>query len=156
MHIELIQGDCLEVMRGLGRVDAVITDPPYGTTGNKWDTEIPLGVLWDRIGEVCAVMTASQPFTTTLIASNRDGFSYCWVWNKKLAGNGILAKRQPLKIHEDVVVFNSRYYPQMRKGKARWKGGIEDKHGTFGNAKSEKVWSDEYYPVSILSSLVRG
>ena len=26
----LILGDCLEVMPGLGRVDAVVTDPPYG------------------------------------------------------------------------------------------------------------------------------
>lgn len=26
----LIQGDCLEVMRELGEVDAVVTDPPYG------------------------------------------------------------------------------------------------------------------------------
>lgn len=30
--VELIQGDCLEVMRGMGdkSIDAVITDPPYG------------------------------------------------------------------------------------------------------------------------------
>ncbi len=26
----LILGDCLEVMPTLGRVDAVVTDPPYG------------------------------------------------------------------------------------------------------------------------------
>jgi len=26
----LLQGDCLEVMLGLGKVDAVVTDPPYG------------------------------------------------------------------------------------------------------------------------------
>lgn len=28
----LILGDCMEVMPNLGRVDAVVTDPPYGTT----------------------------------------------------------------------------------------------------------------------------
>lgn len=26
----LYQGDCMDVMQGLGRVDAVVTDPPYG------------------------------------------------------------------------------------------------------------------------------
>lgn len=32
----LIQGDCLEVMKELGEVDAVVTDPPYGIgEGNK-------------------------------------------------------------------------------------------------------------------------
>jgi len=98
------------------------------------------------------VMTASQPFTTSLIASNMRMFKYCWVWNKSLAGNGLLAKKQPLKIHEDVVVFNAGvYYPEMRKGKARWKGGMKDRHGTFSNAEAPKVWNDEYYPVSIIN-----
>ena len=44
--IELIQGDCLEVMRGMadGSVDAVVTDPPYGLgfRGNEWDEEVPV------------------------------------------------------------------------------------------------------------------
>lgn len=46
MTVKLIQGDCLEVLKTLdaGSVDAVITDPPYGTktyaTDNAvdWDT----------------------------------------------------------------------------------------------------------------------
>lgn len=37
---ELLQGDCLEIMPGLGKVDAVVTDPPYGIgiDGNKAST----------------------------------------------------------------------------------------------------------------------
>lgn len=156
--IQLVQGDCLELMKDIpdGSVDMVLTDPPYGTTACKWDTVIPLEPMWERLKRViklngAIVMTASQPFTTTLIASNIKNYKYNWVWNKALAGNGILAKKQPLKIHEDVIVFNSKIYqPEMRKGKARWKGGIKDKHGTFSNAEAPKVWSDEYYPVSII------
>ena len=39
----LIQGDCLEVMPLLGKVDAVVTDPPYGLgkkmSGGTWATK---------------------------------------------------------------------------------------------------------------------
>lgn len=34
--VRLILGDCREVLPGLGRVDAVVTDPPYGM---NWDTD---------------------------------------------------------------------------------------------------------------------
>ena len=41
--INLMQGDCLEVMKDIksGSVDAIICDPPYGTTACKWDSVIP-------------------------------------------------------------------------------------------------------------------
>ena len=32
---ELYQGDCLEIMPHLGKVDAVVTDPPYGINADK-------------------------------------------------------------------------------------------------------------------------
>ena len=152
--------DCLEGMKRIAdkSIDMILCDLPYGTTACKWDTVIPFEPLWEQYERIikdngAIVLTASQPFTTSLISSNIKHFKYCWVWNKKLAGNGILAKIQPLKIHEDIVVFGKgkiNYFPSMRKGKARYKGGIKDKHGTFSNAESEKVWSDEYYPTSIL------
>lgn len=155
----LYKGDCLETMPSIQKkVDLVLTDPPYGTTACKWDSIIPLEPMWEQLKRVikpngAIVMTASQPFTTTLISSNLPMFKYCWVWNKALAGNGILAKVQPLKIHEDVCVFAKgkvKYFPIMRKGKGRYKGGIKDKHGTFSGAEAPKVWSDEYYPTTIL------
>ena len=153
---KIICGDCLEVMKGIpdGAVDLVCTDPPYGTTGNKWDIIVPLGALWfefNRLSGGKLVATSSQPFTTDLISSNRDNFKCQWVWNKGLAGNGILAKRQPLKIHEDVCIFGDVIYrPQKIKGIARFKGGIRDKHGTFGKSKAPIVFNDDYYPVSIV------
>jgi site-specific DNA-methyltransferase (adenine-specific) len=66
---------------------------------------------------------------------------------------GTTGKRQPLKIHEDVVVFGKgtcRYNPIKRKGVYRAKGGITDKHGTFNGAGSEITFNDEYYPESII------
>lgn len=44
----LILGDCLEEMEGIDdrSVDLVLCDLPYGSTGNKWDSMIPLAQLW--------------------------------------------------------------------------------------------------------------
>ena len=37
------QGNCLELMKQIpdGKIDFILTDPPYGTTACKWDTVIP-------------------------------------------------------------------------------------------------------------------
>ena len=96
------------------------------------------------------MLTASQPFTTALIASNLNGFRYCWVWDKKIAGNPLLAKRQPMKRHEDICVFSTRphaYYPQMVTGKLRTKGGGRSK--LFDMELTSSV-NDQYYPTSII------
>lgn len=119
---KITQGDTLEEMRKLTdkSVDMILCDLPYGTTACKWDTIIPFEPLWaeyERVikGNGAIVLTASQPFTTALIASNMGNFKYCWVWDKKSISNPQLAKIQPLKSHEDVCVFGKgklNYYPQ--------------------------------------------
>jgi len=82
----LIQGDCLEVMPGLGPVDCVLTDPPYGTTACKWDSVIPFAPMWAHLKRIvkpsgAIVLMASQPFTSALVMSNVAIFKYCWVWD---------------------------------------------------------------------------
>ena len=125
----LLFGDCLERMKEIpdASVDMVLTDPPYGTTACKWDSIIPLELMWEQLKRIikpngAIVMTASQPFTTTLISSNMKMFKYCWVWDKKKGGNIQVLKWQPYKVHEDVVVFSSgtvKYYPIKTKQKER-------------------------------------
>lgn len=112
MSMQLMQGDCLELMRSIpdGSVDMILCDLPYGTTACKWDTVIPFEPLWAQYRRIAKrnaaiVLTASQPFTTALIASNVDLFRYSWVWEKDQGVNFMSAKRQPLKVHEDVCVF---------------------------------------------------
>lgn len=121
----LYRGDCLKWMSVIpdGSVDMILCDLPYGTTACKWDTVIPFEPLWTQYRRIAKrnaaiVLTASQPFTTALIASNMREFSYCWVWNKGVAANFVQAKRMPLKTVEDVCVFSPsgkmpRYFPQM-------------------------------------------
>lgn len=118
----LYLGDCLEVMAGLpdGSVDLVLCDLPYGKTACKWDSVIPFKPLWAQYRRVtkpnaAIVLTASQPFTTALIASNMREFRYCWVWVKSRVTGFVHAKSQPLRCVEDVVVFYRRrptYHPQ--------------------------------------------
>lgn len=154
---ELHLGDCLELMKDIpdGSVDMVLCDLPYGTTACKWDSVIPFEPLWEQYRRIAKknaaiVLTASQPFTTALIASNLKGFRYCWVWDKKISGNPFLAKRQPMKRHEDVCVFSAKphaYFPQMVTGKMRAKGGGHSK--LFDVALTSSV-NDQYYPSSII------
>lgn len=112
-NLWLMHGDCLERMKEIpdGSVDAVICDPPYGTTACKWDSVIPLEPMWAELKRVtkplgAIVMTASQPFTTTLIASNMPMFKYCWVWQKNMVSGVAQAKNKPITQHEDIVVFS--------------------------------------------------
>ena len=162
-NIQLYKGDCLEVMDELieqgVKVDAIITDPPYGTTACKWDSVIPFDEMWKRLNKLikpngAIVLFGSEPFSSQLRCSNLKNYKYDWVWNKKLAGNGILAKKQPLKIHENVIVFNSKIYiPQMTTGKLRKKLTnnlkISEINGGDGVKRATETFNDQYYPTSI-------
>ena len=156
--IDLIKGECLEVMKQIpsGSVDAIITDPPYGTTACKWDSVIDFELMWEQLNRIikpngAIVLFGSEPFSSALRMSNIKNYKYDWIWNKKLAGNAINAKRHPLKIHETISVFNSKIYiPQKTKGKMRKKMGFtnQPKHiGKVGEAK--ETMNDLYYPKSI-------
>lgn len=50
MTVELILGDCLEVMKGMddNSIDTIITDPPYGLEfmGKDWDKGVPGIPFW--------------------------------------------------------------------------------------------------------------
>jgi DNA modification methylase len=136
----LMLGDCLERMKEIpdGSVDMILTDPPYGTTACKWDSVIPLDLMWDQLKRIikpngAIVMTASQPFTTTLISSNMKMFKYCWTWDKVKPSTGLHAKVMPLRSTEDIVVFGKGkilYKPQMVNKKLR----VEDKNDSNGEA----------------------
>lgn len=160
-NIELIHGDCLEVMHSIpdGSVDMIMADLPYGITQCRWDSVIPLEPLWAHYKRVikrngAIVLTASQPFTTTLIASNMAMFKYEWVWDKAQSGNHGLAKYQPLKVTESVLVFSKDthfYKPIMRVGKARKRGGSAKYSPIATGIKPNYVsYSDKYYPTNII------
>ena len=125
--MKLINDDCLKVLPTLesNSVDLILTDPPYGTTRNKWDSVIPLDKMWVELKRVSKDNTASvifsqNPFTSVLVSSNLDMFKYNWIWMKPQGTGHLNAKKYPLKNHEDICVFSlkpHKYNPQMTKGK---------------------------------------
>lgn len=125
---KLYNGDCLEVMDKLieegVKVDAIITDIPYGTTACSWDSVIPFEEMWSRLYKLKKnentpmVLFGSQPFSAKLICSNIKDFRYEWIWEKQYATNFMSAKKNPLKYHENILVFSEKtanYYPQQYK-----------------------------------------
>ncbi len=158
-------GDCLEIMPSIldKSIDMILCDLPYGTTACKWDTIISLESLWKEYkriikGNGAIVLTASQPFTSILVTSNIKWFKYCWVWNKAKAANYVNAKLQPLKIHEDIVVFcnGNKYIPQKTQGKFRKKGGYTVNREVAIAQNPTFEFNDTYYPKSILDFSVAG
>ena len=105
-------------------IDAIICDLPYGTTACKWDSVIPFEPLWAQYKRIikdngAIVLTASQPFTTVLIASNIKQFKYNWVWKKPQGVDPFQVKNRPLNNIEDICVFakgKANYNPQMEIG----------------------------------------
>lgn len=155
---ELYQGDCLEVMDKLIKqgieVDAIICDPPYGTTGCKWDSVIPLNEMWDRInklikpnGAIC--LFGNEPFTSCLISSNLKGFKYKWDWNKKIPSGMSYARYRPMQQIEDICVFTKNgektiYNPQMIKRDKPIKSGGTKHSETAPIAYKDKNFKRTY------------
>ena len=122
---EILLGDCLELMKDIpnGSIDMILCDLPYGTTACKWDIIIPFDKLWEQYNRIikdngAIVLTASQPFSSALVISNTKLFKYEWIWDKNSSTNPMIAKIQPIKVHESVLVFSKgkiKYNPQMQE-----------------------------------------
>lgn len=113
MKYKIFHGDCLHHLKNIPKnsVDLILTDPPYGTTAAHWDKVIDFEKFWSETDRILthngsAILTASQPFTTMLISSNIEQFKYCLVWEKSRGSNFVHSKYQPMKTHEDIVVFS--------------------------------------------------
>lgn len=191
MNIDLRLGDCLELMKTIedNSVDLILADLPYGTTECKWDSIIPLNELWKQYKRLlkkkgCIVLTGTQPFTTKLISSNYDMFKYELIWDKVLPTGFANAKYQPMKQHENILVFangKTTYNPQKIKrdkprkynrthkkyeGSENLKGGHDGKDRVleyyeprsiqkFSNANQKKKVHQTQKPLALFEMLVK-
>ena len=124
--IKLYKGDCLELMKDIPdkSIDMILCDLPYGTTACKWDTVIPFEPLWEQYNRIIKdngviVLFGNEPFSSQLRMSNLKNYRYDWKWDKCTHSNPLLAKKQPLRVYEDIMVFYKKqptYKPQMTKG----------------------------------------
>jgi site-specific DNA-methyltransferase (adenine-specific) len=119
--ITLYEGDCLELMKHIPdkSIDAIITDPPYGTTACKWDSVIPFDLMWEQLNRIikrngAIVLFGSEPFSSALRMSNINNYKYDWYWIKDRGSNFLNAKKQPLRNIEVISIFNiKKYFPIM-------------------------------------------
>ena len=161
--IDLKHGDCLELMKDIPdkSIDMILCDLPYGTTQNKWDTVIPLNDLWNQYKRIikdngAIVLFSQPPFDKILACSNLKMFRYEWIWQKENSTGFLNAKKMPLKIHENILVFYKKlptYNPQMRLGfkPYRCKQG---RHTTnYGDYKRGHLTESngERYPIDIIN-----
>ena len=137
----LINEDCLKAMeflieKGI-KVDAIITDPPYGTTACGHDIRLPFLSLWDKLGPLikdngAIILFGSEPFSSILRTHNTETYKYDWIWKKDRPSGHLNAKKQPLRNVENIMVFYSKqctYNPIMTEG--------EPSH-SIGNAINDK------------------
>lgn len=157
----LHHSDCLVGLSRVetGSVDLVLCDLPYGTTNCAWDSVIPFEPLWEQYRRIvkpagALVLFAAQPFATALINSARKLFRYDLVWEKPSPVGFANSHRQPLRSHEQILVFYKRqptYNPQgliklekpvIRRG---GKGG-----SVYRSMSGESVQQYTNYPRSVL------
>ena len=164
--IDLIPGDCIEKMQEIPKksIDLILTDPPYGTTACQWDNVIPLRPMWEQIWRVLkpngsCCLFGSEPFSSLLRHSQLKYFKYDWIWNKGV-GQGLLAKKRPIKTHEIVSVFYKKqplYNPIMGQKKPENARGISKTcvDNTKGNIMVKRSMrhhiSGKTFPKSIIS-----
>ena len=170
----LYHGDCLNILQRIenNTIQLCLCDLPYGVLNKsnkaaQWDKPIDLKLLWKELKRVgtdnCAfIFFASGLFTHDLIESNRKDFKYTLVWDKKVVTGFLNAKKQPLRRHEDILVFYQKqcvYNPQFTKGKPSHIRGENAKscNRLWGSTEVEaqkivnvKKYTDEKYPTSIL------
>ena len=172
--IQLMHGNCLELMKSIPEesIDAIITDPPYGTTACKWDSVIPFDLMWEQLNRIikpngAIVLFGSEPFSSLLRMSNIENYKYDWHWNKSSTSGFVNAKLKPMNTMENIIIFsngktsngnknNMPYNPQdlIVYNKITKNGASKKENSTFreGN-KSKDGYIQQFtnYPRNYLS-----
>lgn len=134
----LYLGDCLEILPTLGKMNAVVTDPPYGVTRCEWDKATDINQFWNNTSLI--ISFAIEPFTATLIHNNKKYFKEKLIWEKHRAANFANAKIRHLKYTEEICVFAKSAYPFNPQMQPRTSDRV--KQAQKGNSKQYCVKSD--------------
>ena len=113
---QLMFGDCLERMEDIpdNSIDMILCDLPYNTTKLEWDNIIPFEPLWKQYKRIikdngAIVLFGAEPFSSLLRTSNLKMYKYDYVWIKTKAGNFALARKNPMKLHENIMIFYKKF-----------------------------------------------
>jgi site-specific DNA-methyltransferase (adenine-specific) len=153
--------DCFDVLPTIPSqsIHMILTDLPYQSTRNRWDRQIDLSALWREYKRIikpngAIALCAQTPFDKVLGCSNLDWLRYEWIWRKPNGTGHLNAKRMPLKIHENILIFYEKlptYNPQWRKGKPYTitSGSHSENYGEYSPIATTND-GEHYYPVSTL------
>ena len=162
--MKVIHGCCMQEIKKIPSrcVDAVICDLPYGVTRNKWDSVLPMSILWGQYKRVIKdngiiILFAQGLFSANLMLSNKEMYRYSLVWEKTTPTGFLNANRQPLRSHEDILVFYKKqptYNPQKTKGHERKtsksKAIDSESSSNYGAHGAKEYDSTERFPKSVL------
>ncbi len=160
MTVQLFNGDCLEVMRGIpdNSIDAIITDPPYYSTNLHFDKAARIDYkswLFDckRVLKPNGVLVSFCDLNLLIELRGHNVFksTYELIWQKTMAVGFLYANRRPLKAHEYMLIMvdglnSSTYNAQKTAGKSYVKKGgsktsvydIDDKGNTYINGTGDR------------------
>lgn len=158
MTVELHLVDCLDFMRTMPdkSVDAVITDPPYGITRNQWDDVTAVNLPeYHRLSSRC-LLFSFQPFASKLVYESGEWFKYELIWHKTQAVGHLNAYVQPLREHENILVFgNGIYNPQLAK--KDWRDirpftgrKLTSNYGEFDTDAPRTIATDMSFPRTVI------
>ena len=127
-------GDCLIEMDKIANksVDLILADLPYNTTEAVWDLIIPFDGLWKQYERIIKdngsiVLSAQQPFTSAVVMSNTKLFKHTFIWEKDKCANFLAGSYQPLKIHEEILVFSKGGFTHNARIKATYNSQLTDR-----------------------------
>lgn len=161
----IYQGNAFDLFEKVedNSIDALITDPPYGTTGCRWDTVVDLDKFWEETKRVLrtdnspVVVFADQPFTSNLVMSNPKWFRHDWIWKKPQVSGALQARNKPFKFTEDIVVFSKKranYYWEHvtteRDPVFRDNSTAVYRHATENFSNPTHIWKHTGFPKEIL------
>ena len=166
MSVKLLQGDCLELMKGIldESIDLVLADPPFGVTANQWDSVIPLAPLFEHYQRIikphgAVLLFGMGKFGANLIvnAPKKMPYRYEWVWHKTSPVGFLWSHHMPLRAHENVYVFYKHlptYNPQMRMGFKPYADKGKNKQSTNYHKSSgvypTRISHGERFPIDVI------
>lgn len=156
-------------------IDMFLVDFPYTfkgknrVTANRWDLPIDTERFFEIAMKLLTkqgviALTATSPFAGYLTEKHAEWFKYEWIWEKDNGSNFVHTKFQPMKVHEQVLIFgksattytkngeNMTYNPQMTEGKpysVKRKGMTENLAVGEGYERTSGTYEGVRYPRSI-------
>jgi DNA modification methylase len=162
--MKIVHGCCMEEIKNIPSksIDAIICDLPYGVTRNKWDSVLPMSILWSQYKRVIKdngiiILFAQGLFSANLMLSNKEMYRYSLVWEKTTPTGFLNANRQPLRSHEDILIFYKKqptYNPIKTTGHKRKisssKAVTGNNTANYGAHGAKAYDSTERFPKSVL------